>query len=114
MLRGGEVVLVAVSGGPDSVALLDVLCALREPLALRLTVVHVHHGLRPEADAEADGVRALCERLACLLDGSFDEVRDSLLRPLSGEFSRLKRLRVGGAAGADQRMAILESVSRRA
>ena len=25
--------------------------------------VHVHHGLRPEADAEADGVRALCERL---------------------------------------------------
>ena len=29
MLRGGENVLVAVSGGPDSVALLDVLCALR-------------------------------------------------------------------------------------
>jgi tRNA(Ile)-lysidine synthase len=63
MLRGGEVVLVAVSGGPDSVALLDVLSALREPLGLTLTVVHVHHGLRPEADAEADGARRLCESL---------------------------------------------------
>ena len=63
MLRGGEAVLVAVSGGADSVALLDVLGALREALGLTLTVVHVHHGLRPEADAEADGVRALCERL---------------------------------------------------
>jgi tRNA(Ile)-lysidine synthase len=63
MLRGGEAVLAAVSGGPDSVALLDVLCALREPLRLTLTVVHVHHGLRPESDAEADDVRRLCERL---------------------------------------------------
>jgi tRNA(Ile)-lysidine synthase len=63
MLRGGEVVLVAVSGGPDSVALLDALRALREWLSLTLSVVHVHHGLRPEADAEADAVRGLCGRL---------------------------------------------------
>ena len=63
MLRGGEAVLVAVSGGSDSVALLDVLGVLRESLGLTLTVVHVHHGLRPEADAEAEGVRRLCERL---------------------------------------------------
>ena len=63
MLRGGEAVLVAVSGGPDSVALLEVLCALREPLGLTLTVAHVHHGLRPEADAEADDVRRLAESL---------------------------------------------------
>ena len=63
MLRGGEVVLVAVSGGPDSVALLDVLGALRAPLGLTLSAVHVHHGLRPEADAEADAVRGLCGRL---------------------------------------------------
>jgi tRNA(Ile)-lysidine synthase len=63
MLRGGEAVLAAVSGGPDSVALLDVLCALRSPLDLTLSVVHVHHGLRPEADADAHAVRRLCETL---------------------------------------------------
>jgi tRNA(Ile)-lysidine synthase len=70
MLRGGEAVLVAVSGGADSVALLDVLCAVRESLGLALTVVHVHHGLRLEADAEADGVRHLCELLgvACQVE----------------------------------------------
>ena len=61
---------MAVSGGPDSVALLDVLCALRAPLALALSVAHVHHGLRPEADAEADAVERLCERLgvACRVE----------------------------------------------
>jgi tRNA(Ile)-lysidine synthase len=63
MLRGGEAVLAAVSGGPDSVALLDVLCELRPQLDLGLTVVHVHHGLRPEADAEADTVVRLCHAL---------------------------------------------------
>jgi tRNA(Ile)-lysidine synthase len=63
MLRGGEGVLVAVSGGPDSVALLDVLCSLRASLALALSAAHVHHGLRPEADAEAHAVERLCARL---------------------------------------------------
>jgi tRNA(Ile)-lysidine synthase len=56
MLRGGEVVLVGVSGGPDSVCLLHALLALAPSLALTLHVVHVHHGLRPEADAEAEFV----------------------------------------------------------
>jgi tRNA(Ile)-lysidine synthase len=63
MLRGGERVLAAVSGGADSVALLDILCALRAPLGLTLSVAHVHHGLRPEADVESEAVRALCDRL---------------------------------------------------
>ena len=69
MLRGGEAVLVAVSGGPDSVALLDVLCALRTSLRLTVTVAHVHHGLRPEADAEADAVAHLCEGLGVAVPG---------------------------------------------
>lgn len=55
--------MVALSGGADSVALLDVLCSLRGQLDLTLTAVHVHHGLRPEADMEADSVRRLCDDL---------------------------------------------------
>ena len=53
MLAGGETVLVGVSGGADSVALLRALLALRPALGLTLHVLHVHHGLRPEADSEA-------------------------------------------------------------
>jgi tRNA(Ile)-lysidine synthase len=64
MLRGGESVLVAVSGGPDSVALIDVLREAAAALRLRLAVAHVHHGLRGEADRDAEHVRALADRLA--------------------------------------------------
>lgn len=63
MLTGGETVLVAVSGGADSVALLHVLMALAGELSLRLHVLHVDHGLRPDSDRDAEFVRRLAERL---------------------------------------------------
>jgi len=65
LLDAGEHVLVGVSGGPDSVALLHALVLLRSELALQLTVCHVHHGLRPEADHDARFVEALAARLEC-------------------------------------------------
>jgi len=51
--------LVAVSGGPDSVALLDLLVLCRDDARLDLTVAHVDHGIHPESGAVADRVRAL-------------------------------------------------------
>ena len=53
---------VAVSGGPDSVALLSVLVSLRSTQHLQLTVLHVNHGLRPEAHQEQASVEQLCQR----------------------------------------------------
>lgn len=46
-------IVVGVSGGPDSVTLLDVLQRLAEPYRLSLHVAHLHHGLRGDA-ADAD------------------------------------------------------------
>jgi tRNA(Ile)-lysidine synthase len=66
LLQLGDHVLVGVSGGPDSVALLHALTLLRHEYDLRLTVCHVHHGLRPEADRDAHYVEALAGRLSCL------------------------------------------------
>jgi len=51
--------LIACSGGPDSVALLGLLCRLQRSEALVLAVGHVDHGLRPESRAEADHVARL-------------------------------------------------------
>jgi len=54
-------VVVAVSGGPDSLALADVLGDLRRKWrGLRLLVACVDHGLRPESAAELQRVRTFC------------------------------------------------------
>ena len=57
MIENGETVLVAVSGGADSLALLYGLHALRAQLNCELHVVHLNHCLRPEADADAKFVQ---------------------------------------------------------
>jgi tRNA(Ile)-lysidine synthase len=61
MLERGEHILVAVSGGPDSVALLQVLFRLSAEYQLRLTVAHLNHGIRGyEAIKEQKFVDHLC------------------------------------------------------
>lgn len=61
----GDTVLVAVSGGADSVALLLLLCALQGPLGIAVRVAHYEHGIRGEASREdARFVQALCGRLS--------------------------------------------------
>src|SRR5262245_37235251 len=53
---------VAVSGGPDSVALLRALVALAPKFDYRVTALHVNHRLRPEAGEEQRLVETLCQR----------------------------------------------------
>lgn len=65
MLERGQKVLVALSGGPDSVAMLSVLQALAPSWNLSLTVVHCNYGLRgAESDGDAQFVSRLCRRMA--------------------------------------------------
>ena len=51
--------ILAVSGGPDSMAMLG--WYLENPPGFPLIVAHVHHGLRPESDQEAETLRSFCE-----------------------------------------------------
>lgn len=56
--------LVALSGGADSVALLKLLCLQREEYDLRITAAHLHHGIRGiQADEDARYCRELCADL---------------------------------------------------
>jgi tRNA(Ile)-lysidine synthase len=58
-------VLVALSGGPDSMTLLHVLCMLRDKRLLARVSAHgVDHGLRADAAAELDVAARFCESLA--------------------------------------------------
>ncbi len=71
LVRAGERVCVAVSGGADSVALLvgmveanTATAQNKTPLGVVVSAAHVHHGLRgEEADGDEAFVLALCERL---------------------------------------------------
>jgi len=64
MLSRGDRVVVAVSGGPDSVAMLHVLWSLKEEYELDLRAAHLNHGFRgDEADRDAEYVGSLCKRL---------------------------------------------------
>ena len=62
MLEPGSRVVAGVSGGADSLCLLDVLCDMRRDWQLEVSAVHVHHGLRGEsADRDEAYVRHFCE-----------------------------------------------------
>lgn len=54
MLQPGDQVVIALSGGADSVCLLSLLADMREEMGLKLRSLHVHHGLRGE-EADRDG-----------------------------------------------------------
>ncbi|MBN1997553.1 tRNA lysidine(34) synthetase TilS [candidate division KSB1 bacterium] len=54
-------ILLAVSGGIDSMVLLEVFYSLRNDWNLQLAVAHLNHKLRPSADREADFVQKECE-----------------------------------------------------
>lgn len=56
-------VLVAISGGGDSTALLALLWALRKSLGLEISLAHADHGLRPEASEDAAFVRDMARNL---------------------------------------------------
>jgi tRNA(Ile)-lysidine synthase len=63
MFETGERVLVAVSGGPDSVALLRALCVLNVRYCLDIAVAHLDHGLRKNSKLDLEFVRGLAQSL---------------------------------------------------
>lgn len=64
LVMPGQKLLVAVSGGPDSVCLLHVLSHLREGLGITLHIAHLNHRLRgADSEADAEYVAALAQRL---------------------------------------------------
>ncbi|MBU2686869.1 MAG: tRNA lysidine(34) synthetase TilS, partial [Actinobacteria bacterium] len=109
MVAGGERVVVAVSGGPDSTALLLFLAGIRARMGLELTVFHLEHGLRgEESRQDAQFVRSLAERLGLDAEVAEADVRAETadLDRSPQDAARLVRLRrldeFAGKVGADR------------
>ena len=60
-LKPKENVVVAVSGGPDSMALLHLLTKVKNKLDINVICAHVHHNVRRESDDELVFVKNFCE-----------------------------------------------------
>lgn len=109
MLKGGEHLLIAVSGGPDSVALLHAMQRLAPRYDLSLTAAHLNHGLRAaESDRDeafvrelctAMGVRCICRRIAA---GALADVRGHSLEEASREARYRFLLEVAEGCRADK------------
>ena len=61
-------ILIGLSGGVDSIVLLHLLHRLAPRFFWRLSALHVHHGISPNADAWADFCAGLCAQYAIPLD----------------------------------------------
>lgn len=103
LLHAGETVVVAVSGGADSVALLDILTSL-EKYRLRLIVAHLNHRLR---GAESDGDEAFVRELAARYDLPCEVLSEDVLA-----LSRAERLSLEDA-GRLARYRFFDSVAKK-
>lgn len=63
LITSGDTILVAVSGGPDSMCLLDNLLKLKDVLEVKeIVVAHLNHMIRQEAKEETEYVEEYCNK----------------------------------------------------
>ena len=63
MINKKDKIVIGVSGGPDSMTLLNVLNNLKEKLDIEIYVAHINHMIRKEADEETEYVKNFCEKI---------------------------------------------------
>jgi tRNA(Ile)-lysidine synthase len=94
LVHRGDRLLLAVSGGADSIVLLDLLAHERKSLDLSLVVAHVNHGLRGiESDGDEEFVRSLATSLDCELVTCRENVADLAASEKAGIQESARRLR---------------------
>jgi tRNA(Ile)-lysidine synthase len=104
MIQAGERVLVAVSGGPDSVALLAILHKLAPELGFSLVAAHLNHGLRPEADEEEHLVRELSLSMGLPLESARADILELTRSPGKSVEDMARRIRYSFLAEAASRV----------
>ena len=65
LLEAGDRVLIALSGGPDSVALFHLLQLIAEKYAIEIAAAHVDHKLRADSGIDRQFCRELCKAYNC-------------------------------------------------
>lgn len=63
-----DVIIVGVSGGPDSMCLLNLLYTLKEEYKLTIICAHVNHNVRIESQEESEFVSKVCQQYNCIFE----------------------------------------------
>ena len=86
MISEGDTIVVAVSGGPDSMCLLNVLIKLKEKMNFNIVVAHVNHMIRAVADSETEYVKSFCSKhgIKCYVK-KVDVIKKAELEKISTE-----------------------------
>ena len=92
LISRGELVLVGVSGGPDSVCLLHLLKELSGPLGFKLEVGHLDHMLREDSVKDAEFVKSLALKLGIPATFGRINVRKLAVKGSLEEIARNSRL----------------------
>ena len=104
MVSHGDRVLVAVSGGMDSVVLLDVLHQLASAWSLALTVAHFDHGLREDSPEDARFVESLAEAYGLPIVSKAVGPADYEMHRALGAEGAARTVRHGFLAGAAEQV----------
>jgi tRNA(Ile)-lysidine synthase len=92
LIRKGDTVVIGVSGGPDSMALLYLLSELKVELALEPVVAHVDHMLRRSAKQDASFVKIHAQKLGLPFFVTAIDIKSLACRGSVEEIARNARL----------------------
>jgi tRNA(Ile)-lysidine synthase len=101
LINSGDRIVVSLSGGPDSVALLHILHEIRDELGIELWAFHLNHMLR---GGESDSDEEFCEKLCCSMGVELFSFRDDIAGRSADEKISVE------AAGREKRYAILQEI----
>ncbi len=61
-IKNGQTIILAVSGGIDSVTMLDLFLSVKKDYALKLVVAHLNHSVREDSDTDERFVKSLAKK----------------------------------------------------
>ena len=62
LIQSGDKLVLGVSGGPDSISMLNILNEIKEEWQFQIYVAHINHMIRKEADDDETYVQQYCEK----------------------------------------------------
>ena len=103
MITNEDKIVIGVSGGPDSITLLNILNKFKEYLNINIFVAHINHKIRVEADEETKYVHKFCNQIGV----------DCYIKEVKVE-EEAKKLKVGTEeAGRNIRYEFFEEVAKK-